>query len=103
MQYCFGRSDHHVEAPGFDPSFHNTSFNAAKAIASLRHMNWILQIMLLLPESIAVKMGEEVSANVRLKRVSISPSYLDVDELSTSYIFTVSSPPSNFSVCIVCL
>jgi cytochrome P450 len=36
-------------------------------------MNWILSIMLALPESIAMKMGEEVSANIRLKRVRSHP------------------------------
>jgi len=77
MQYCFGRSDHHIEAPGFDPAFHNTSFGAAKAIALLKHMNWILQIMLALPESIAVKMGEEVSANIKLKRVGLPQFHVD--------------------------
>jgi hypothetical protein len=73
MQYCFGRNDHHVETPGFDPSYHKTSFSAAEAIASLRHMNWILMIIKALPESIAMKMGEGISANVKLKRVSCSP------------------------------
>lgn len=70
MQYCFGRSDHHIEAPGFDPSFHNTSFGAAKAIALLRHVPWILYIMLALPESVAMKMGDEVSASIKLRMVS---------------------------------
>lgn len=63
----------HIEAPGFDPLFHNTSFGAAKSIALLKHMNWILNIMLALPESVAVKMGEEVSSSVRLKRVRRHP------------------------------
>jgi hypothetical protein len=71
MQYCFGTSDHHIETPGFDPLFHDTSFGAAKAIATLRHLNWILDIMVALPEFIAAKMGEEVSSTIRLKRVRI--------------------------------
>lgn len=70
MQDCFGRSDGHIEAPNFDPSFHKTSFGAGKAIALLKHLPWLLSIMLALPESIAMKMGEEVSANIKLKRVS---------------------------------
>ncbi|KAJ4350345.1 uncharacterized protein N0V89_008966 [Didymosphaeria variabile] len=68
MQYCFGRSDHHIEAPEFDPSFHKTSFGAASAIALLKHLPWFLLIMWALPESVAMKMGDEVSANVKLKR-----------------------------------
>jgi len=36
-------------------------------------MNWILSIMLALPESVAEKMGEEVSSNIRLKRVRAHP------------------------------
>ncbi|KAF2728529.1 cytochrome P450 [Polyplosphaeria fusca] len=67
MQYSFGRSDHHIEASGFDPLFHNTSFDAAKSINLLRHCNWILSIMLALPESLAVRMGEEVSSQIRLR------------------------------------
>ncbi|KAF2438280.1 cytochrome P450 [Karstenula rhodostoma CBS 690.94] len=68
MQYCFGRSDHHIEAPDFDPSFHNTSFSAGKAIALLKHLPWLLSIMRALPESVAMKMGDEVSANIKLTR-----------------------------------
>jgi hypothetical protein len=69
MQYCFGRSDHHIEAPQFDPVFHNTSFNAAKSVALLKHMPWILTVMQSLPESVAEKIGEEISSGIRLKRV----------------------------------
>ncbi|KAF2707312.1 cytochrome P450 [Pleomassaria siparia CBS 279.74] len=72
MQYCFGRSEHHIEAPGFDPLFHVTSFNAAKSISLLRNMNWILDIMLALPESVAMKMGAEVSSSIVLKRERIN-------------------------------
>lgn len=70
MQYCFDRSDHHVEAPDFDPRYFTTSFNAAKAIALLKHMPWIVNFMWALPESVAVKMGDEVSANLKLTNVS---------------------------------
>ncbi|KAF2109560.1 cytochrome P450 [Lophiotrema nucula] len=72
MQYCFGRKDNHIEAPQFDPLFHNTSFGAAKSIALLKHCSWILSIMLALPESVAVRMGEEVSSSIRLKRERIT-------------------------------
>ncbi|KAF2261425.1 cytochrome P450 [Lojkania enalia] len=72
MQYCFGRSDHHIEAPGFDPVYHDTSFSAGKVIALMKHMNWIVTIMRALPESIAVKMGEEISSSVKLKRERIN-------------------------------
>ncbi|KAL5409151.1 hypothetical protein PMIN06_004103 [Paraphaeosphaeria minitans] len=68
MQYCFGRSDQHIEAPDFDPSFHNTSFGAGKAISLLKHLPWLLLIMHALPESVAMKMGEEVSASIKLTR-----------------------------------
>ncbi|KAF2681339.1 cytochrome P450 [Lentithecium fluviatile CBS 122367] len=72
MQYCFGRSDHHIEAPGFDSVYHNISFNAAKSIATLKHLNWILDIMQALPESVAKKMGPEVSSNIQLKNERIA-------------------------------
>jgi hypothetical protein len=62
--------DSHIEAPGFDPSYHNTSFTAGKMIALMTHLNWIVTVMRALPEFIALKLGEDVSAQVRLKRVS---------------------------------
>ncbi|KAJ4299457.1 hypothetical protein N0V90_004702 [Kalmusia sp. IMI 367209] len=68
MQYCFDRSDHHIEAPGFDPAYYNTSFGAARAIALLKHVPLILTIMKSLPEPVAMKMGDEVSANIKLTR-----------------------------------
>ena len=37
MQYCFGWSDHRVEADGFDPEFHRTSFAAASYCAYETH------------------------------------------------------------------
>jgi len=70
MQYCFDRSDHRIEAPGFDPWFYNTSFNAAKAVALGKHLPSVLSFVKALPESIAVKIGDEVSANLQLKNVS---------------------------------
>lgn len=69
MQYCFDRSNHHIEAPGFDPSYHNTSFNAGKVIAFIKHVPLIATFLKAIPESIAMKMGEEVSANIILIQV----------------------------------
>jgi hypothetical protein len=70
MQYCFGQMDHRVEADGFDPGFHHTSFSAGTMNALMRHMNWIMQIMRTLPESWAVHTGPEMASFVVLKRVS---------------------------------
>jgi hypothetical protein len=70
MQYYFGQSDHRVEADGFDPEFHHTSFTAATTTALMRHMNWILQILKQLPESWVMHMGPEITFFIKLKRVS---------------------------------
>jgi hypothetical protein len=70
MQYCFGRSDHRVEADGFDPEFHHTSFAAATANAFMRHMNWIMRTIQRLPESWTIHMGPEMLSFIKLKRVS---------------------------------
>jgi hypothetical protein len=70
MQYCFDRSDHHIEAPDFDPSYHKTSFDAGTGIALLKHLPWLLSILQALPESIAMKMGDAISGNIKLTRVS---------------------------------
>ena len=69
MQYCFDM-DHRVEADGFDPGFHHTSFSAGTMNALIRHMNWIMQNMKALPESWAVHTGPEMASFVVLKRVS---------------------------------
>ena len=69
MQYCFGRMDHRVEANGFDPDFHHTSFSAGLMNAPMRHMNWIMQFMQSLPESWAIHMGPEMASFIVLKRV----------------------------------
>lgn len=70
MQYCFGRSDHRVEADGFDSEFHHTSFAAGTSTALMRHMNWIMRTIKRLPESWVIHIGPEVASFVKLKRVS---------------------------------
>ena len=69
-QYCFGRSDHRIEAEGFDPTFHHTSFAAGTANGLMRNMNWIMKITQALPEKIAMKMSAEMSSFIILRRVS---------------------------------
>ncbi|PVH94286.1 cytochrome P450, partial [Periconia macrospinosa] len=68
MQYCFNRMDHHLEAPGFDPVYHDTSFTVGTMIALMTHFNWIVTIMRALPECIALKLGDKISAQVKLRR-----------------------------------
>ncbi|RDW79820.1 cytochrome P450-18 [Coleophoma cylindrospora] len=68
MQYCFGKSDHRLEAEGFDPSFHKTSFSAGTAGNLMRNMNWIMKLTKSLPESISMKMSPEMSSFIILKR-----------------------------------
>ncbi|KAF2650213.1 cytochrome P450 [Lophiostoma macrostomum CBS 122681] len=68
MQYCFGRSDHHIEDPNFAPAYHNASFNAGKSISLLKHMNWILTIIRTIPEWVTVRMNEELSGPVIVQR-----------------------------------
>jgi hypothetical protein len=45
-------------------------------IALMTHMNWIITVMRALPEFVALKLGEGVSAQVRLKRVSRCTLYM---------------------------
>ena len=56
-EYCFGNSEHRIEADGFDPSYYNTSFETAKATVFMRHFPFIPKMVMSLPESIAVNMG----------------------------------------------
>jgi hypothetical protein len=69
MQYCFGRSDHRVEADRFD-SESIIPFTAATANALMRHMNRILRIIKRFPESWVIHMGSEMASFISLKRVS---------------------------------
>jgi hypothetical protein len=68
-QYSFGSSNHRIEAEGFDPTYHHTSFSAGVAGVVMRHMNWIMKIMNILPESVSVKLSPEMASFVILRRV----------------------------------
>ena len=68
-QYCFGGSDQRIEAEGFDPAFHHTSFAAGTANGIMRHMNWIMKITNALPETISMKLSIEISSFITLRRV----------------------------------
>lgn len=71
MQYSFGRHDHRVEADGFDPTFHHTSFKAGYMIGYSRSMPWILDTLIALPESVAMAISLEAASSIVLKRVSL--------------------------------
>lgn len=68
-QYCFGESDHRIEADGFDPSFHHTSFSAGTANTMMRNNNWMLKLTQTLPEKFMMNMSPEFSSFVTLRRV----------------------------------
>ena len=92
-QYCFGQSDHHIEADGFDPSFHKSmnlhflvsfkpasstrkltkictvSFSAGISNTMMRNNNWMMTLTKSLPEKIAMSMSAEFSSFVALRRV----------------------------------
>lgn len=68
-RYCFGTSDHRIEAEGFDPAFHHTSFTAGTSSVTMRNMNWIMKLTKALPESVSSKLSAEMSTFVTLRRV----------------------------------
>lgn len=68
-QYCFGTSDRRVEANGFDPTFHRISYAAGTSSVMMRNMNWIMQLVQSLPESISCRLSLEFSSFVIAKRV----------------------------------
>lgn len=68
-QYCFGRSDHRIEAEGFDPTFHHISFAAGTANNMMRHMNWIMKLTKALPEKWVMNASAEFSSFVTQVRV----------------------------------
>ncbi|KAH8654957.1 cytochrome P450 [Tricladium varicosporioides] len=70
MQYCFGQSDHRIEAPNFDPTFYQTSFSAGISNGVMRHMNFLMAFMNSLPISLATKISPEMASFVKLRTVS---------------------------------
>ncbi|OCL12778.1 cytochrome P450 [Glonium stellatum] len=70
MQYAFGRSENRVEAPDFDPSFHDASVSGISVAHLSKHFPWILNLMMSLPDKASIVMNPNMFSFIKLKRVS---------------------------------
>lgn len=68
MEYCFGRHEHRVEAPNFDPSFSTTSRAASHSLPLWKFFHPVLTLVMSLPKSILFRMGDGVAGALTMKR-----------------------------------
>src|ERR1700742_1668695 len=71
-QYALGQNDKRVLARDFDPSFHDASIAGSKMGHLTKQFPFILELMKLLPDNLAILMNPAVASYVKLQRVSNS-------------------------------
>ncbi|KAL2062573.1 hypothetical protein VTL71DRAFT_5645 [Oculimacula yallundae] len=67
MQYSFGRHEHRLEAPAFDPSFSNTSRASAYSLTLWKFFHPILTLVMSLPDCILKLLGDGVAGAITMK------------------------------------
>ena len=67
-QYAFGRSDHRLDAPTFDPTFHDASIAGLNMSHLIKHMPWILTTMQMLPDKITIFLDPNMGSYIKLQR-----------------------------------
>jgi hypothetical protein len=72
MQYAFARCDHRIEAPDFDPSFHDASIVGSTMGHMTKQLTWVLPIMQTLPDWVTIKLNSDMASYVTLQRVPSS-------------------------------
>jgi cytochrome P450 len=65
--YAFGRSDHRLEAPDFDPSFRDAMLQGGKAGHVLKHFTWLMDLLRKLPDSLLLKLSPAMGAYSQLQ------------------------------------
>lgn len=69
MQYAFGWSNHRLQAPDFDPSFHDALLAGGEAGHVLKHFPLMLKFMRSLPDSLVAKLSPMMGLYARLQTV----------------------------------
>lgn len=69
MDYAFGRSEHRLEAPDFDPSFMNAMLQGGKAGHVMKHFPWLMDALRKLPDSMLLKLSPAMGAYAKLQTV----------------------------------
>lgn len=75
QEYAFARSDHRVDQPDFEPTFHDASVAGSTGGALIKQWPWILPLMQSLPDSVMTWLDPNMSSFFALQNVSILPDY----------------------------
>ncbi|KAF2494452.1 oxoglutarate/iron-dependent oxygenase [Lophium mytilinum] len=68
MEYAFGRSDHRMDAPDFDPSFKIAGEIGAKLGHFIKQFPWILTLMKVLPDKAQTIAYSEMATYIKLNK-----------------------------------
>jgi hypothetical protein len=69
MEYAFARCDHRIEAPDFDPSFHDASIVGSTMGHMTKQLPWVLPLMQTLPDWVTIKLNSDMASYVKLQKV----------------------------------
>jgi hypothetical protein len=72
QEYAFARSDHRVEQHDFEPTFRDAGVAGSMSGALIKQFNWILPLMLSLPDSFMIWLDPNMASYLGLQTVSIS-------------------------------
>jgi len=78
MEYAFARCDHRIEAPDFDPSFHDASIVGSTMGHMTKQLTWVLPLMQTLPDWVTIKLNSDMASYVKLQRVPFSSNSWNV-------------------------
>lgn len=67
MEYAFARSDHRVDAPDFDPSFHDAAMGGSTLGGITKQFPWIVPTMQSLPDSVTTWLDPNMASYIRLQ------------------------------------
>ncbi|KAL0256814.1 hypothetical protein SLS55_007623 [Diplodia seriata] len=65
--YAFGRSDHRLQAPDFDPSFRDAMLQGGKAGHVMKHFPWLMDVLRKLPDSLLLRLSPAMGAYSQLQ------------------------------------
>jgi hypothetical protein len=71
QQYAFARSDHRIDQPDFEPTFHDAALAGSTSGAIFKHYPWILPLMQSLPDSFMTRLDPNMRSYFNLQAVSI--------------------------------
>ncbi|KAG6008146.1 hypothetical protein E4U21_004903 [Claviceps maximensis] len=67
QQYAFGKSEHRLQAPDFDPSFRDAMLQGGKAGHVLKHFPFLMNLLRKLPEWLLIRLSPAMGAYSQLQ------------------------------------